>query len=100
MLSENEEMGFAKKIFPIFLKMTLKLFIFVDFLLIKQKCAKNAISDAQDFLKMQNYHFFNIGFTVKKIQICCIFFIWLAVMCNLYIKLRKYKKVVGVAVCS
>ena len=60
---------------------------------------KNAISDAKNFLKMENFHFPNIWFMTKKDPDFVVYtsFIWLVVICHLYINLCIYKKVVGVA---
>ena len=57
-------------------------------------CTKNAISDGQNFLKMQNFHFPTILFMARKIQICCISFIWLVVMWHISLTTNKeHKKV-------
>ena len=59
-------------------------------------CQKNAFSDAQNFLKMQNLHFPNIFYGKKRPRFCCTSFIWLVVICYLYVNLCIYKKMVGV----
>ena len=74
----------------IYAKNDLKIAHFCCFL--DKNVPKKAISNARNFLTMQNFHFPTICFMTKKSQICWISFIQLVVMCHLYINLCIYKK--------
>ena len=42
--------------------------------------------------EMENFHFPNICFMEKRPGFCCTFFIWLVIICHLYVNLCVYKK--------